>query len=95
MPRGMSIKNLMRQSSQYLSKQLLSDLNIKKHVHHKEESPPNRERSAKYDYKDLMKANVNLIDIIDSGGNVHFDCPPINFNQIDYNKIPENELSYF
>lgn len=48
------------------------------------DAPPNQERSAKYDYKDLMKANVNLIDIIDSGKTVHFDCPPINFNQIDF-----------
>ena len=66
-----------------------------KHKHKKSpESSPVLEQEV-YDYKGLLTANVNLIDIIDSGQTVNFDCPPINFNQIDYSSIPKDQLHYF
>ena len=58
------------------------------------EHSPNLEQEV-YDYKGLLTANVNLIDIIDSGQTVNFDCPPINFNQIDMDEISKDELHYF
>lgn len=47
---------------------------------------------SKYDYKGLLTANLNLVDVIDKGENLLFDCPPINFNQIDYSLITSKEL---
>ena len=48
--------------------------------------------SEEYDYKQLLTANLNLVDVIDAGKDLYFDCPPMNFNQIDYSKLSWNEL---
>lgn len=35
----------------------------------------------KQQYKQLLTANLNLVDIVNTGGNLFFDCPPICFNE--------------
>ena len=95
------MKNLMLASTKYLSQgkntqHIMCTEHHHSHSHSKKEERKTPELIAEeYDYKHLLTANINLIDIIDSGGQVHFDCPPINFNQIESKLIPEEDLVYF
>jgi len=31
--------------------------------------------------KNLLTANLNLVDIVNRGGNLYFDCPPMVYDQ--------------
>ena len=50
----------------------------------KEQNLKNITVQPKYNYEGLLKPDLKLVDVIDAGENILFDCPPINFNQIDY-----------
>lgn len=34
----------------------------------------------KFDYKNLLTANLNLADMVNEGKGFYFDCPPIDYN---------------
>lgn len=38
-------------------------------------------KRAFYDYKCILTANLDLNEVIKKGGNLFFDCPPIQFNE--------------
>jgi hypothetical protein len=42
----------------------------------------------KFDYQNLLSANLNLADMVDSGKGFYFDCPPIDYNFREANHPP-------
>jgi len=50
----------------------------------------------KYDYSLLLKANLDLKDMVDKGKDLYFDCPPLFFGKYGGLKSPEPEdYEYF
>jgi len=48
-----------------------------------------------YNYRKLLTANLNLVNVVDSGEGLYFDCPPLNYNQLIDVKSTQEELAYY